>query len=132
MNFTKIDNSLAVEGFVLVKNCEKKNAKNGSMYLDMVLADKDDEIIAKLWGYDESVEKPEVNTLVKVRGTLQEYNGKDQLIVQRIRNVVEGDNVSVSDFVKSADITGEETPRARLKLQPEAYWQPVFFCPKQD
>ena len=108
MNFTKIDNSLAVEGFVLVKNCEKKNAKNGSMYLDMVLADKDDEIIAKLWGYDESVEKPEVNTLVKVRGTLQEYNGKDQLIVQRIRNVVEGDNVSVSDFVKSADITGEE------------------------
>ena len=75
----------------------------------MLLADKDGEIYAKMWDFKEEITPlPEVNTVVKARGTLQQYNGNDQFIIQRLRATVEGDNVSVSDFVKSADITGEE------------------------
>jgi 3'-5' exoribonuclease len=75
----------------------------------MVLADKESEIFAKMWDYREDVTPlPEVNTVVKARGQLQQYNGNDQFIVQRLRPSVAGDDVKVSDFVKSADITGEE------------------------
>ncbi|MBR2877004.1 MAG: HD domain-containing protein, partial [Clostridia bacterium] len=98
-----------VECFALVKNCEKKNAKNGTFYLDILLADKDGEMYSKMWDYREDVTPlPEVNTVVKARGTLQQYNGNDQFIIQRLRPAVAGDNVSVSDFVKSADFSGEE------------------------
>ena len=40
MNFTPCEKSGAYEGFALVKSCDKKSAKNGTFYLDMVLGDK--------------------------------------------------------------------------------------------
>lgn len=107
MNFTPCEKSGAYEGFALVKSCDKKSAKNGTFYLDMVLGDKDGEIYAKMWDYrEETVPFPQVNTVVKVRGLLQQYNGNDQFIVQRMRPAVEEDNVSMTDFVKSADCDG--------------------------
>ena len=115
MNFSQCDKPGVVECFALVKSCDKKSAKNGSTYLDMLLADKDGEIYAKMWDYREEITPlPEVNTVVKARGTLQQYNGNDQFIVQRLRPTVEGDNVSVSDFVKSADVSGEDVWRYYL------------------
>jgi 23S rRNA maturation-related 3'-5' exoribonuclease YhaM len=49
MNFTQCDKPGVVECFALVKSCDKKSAKNGSTYLDMLLADKDGEVYAKMW-----------------------------------------------------------------------------------
>ena len=109
MNFTQCDKPGVVECFALVKTCDKKSAKNGSTYLDLLLADKEGEVYAKMWDYKEEITPlPEVNTVVKARGVLQQYNGNDQFIIQRLRPAVAGDNVSVSDFVKSADVSGEE------------------------
>ena len=108
MNFTPCEKNGAYEGFALVKSCDKKSAKNGTFYLDMVLGDKDGEIYAKMWDYrEEATPLPQVNTVVKVRGLLQQYNGNDQFIVQRIRPTVADDNISMTDFVKSADCEGE-------------------------
>ena len=108
MNFTPCEKSGAYEGFALVKSCDKKSAKNGTFYLDMVLGDKDGEIYAKMWDYrEETTPLPQVNTVVKVRGLLQQYNGNDQFIVQRIRPTVADDNISMTDFVKSADCEGD-------------------------
>lgn len=107
MNFVQCEKPGAVEGFAFVKSCDKKSAKNGTFYLDMVLSDKDGEIAAKLWDYrEDAVTMPEVNTVIKVRGALQQYNGNDQLIVQRIRPVTPSDNINISDYVKSADYSG--------------------------
>lgn len=108
MNFTPCEKNGAVEGFALVKSCDKKNAKNGTVYLDAVLSDKDSEIVAKLWDFKEdTMRMPAVNTVVKVRGLLQQYNGADQFIIQRMRPVCESDKISINDFVKSADYSGE-------------------------
>ena len=107
MNFTPCEKSGAYEGFALVKSCDKKSAKNGTFYLDMVLGDKDGEIYAKMWDYREDVVPfPQVNTVIKVRGMLQQYNGNDQFIVQRMRPAIAEDNISMADFVKSADCDG--------------------------
>ncbi len=73
----------------------------------MILSDKDGEITAKLWDFrEDAISMPEVNTVIKVRGTLQQYNGNDQLIVQRIRPTTPNDNINMSDYVKSADYSG--------------------------
>ncbi len=109
MNFKEIGNNGLVEGFAIIKQCEKKMAKNGSFYLDLVLSDKDGEIFAKLWSYnEESHGQYDTDSFVKIRGTISQYNGHDQLRIDRIRSVIESDNVDVSDFVKSADYTGED------------------------
>lgn len=109
MNFKDIGNNGLVEGFAVIKQCEVKMAKNGNNYLDLVLADKSGEIFAKLWDYNESAHgKYETDMFVKVRGTVSQYNGHDQLRIERIRPVIESDNVDVSDFVKSADYSGDD------------------------
>lgn len=109
MKFTNTERSGVVETFGLVKNCEKKSAKNGTFYLDMVICDKDSELVAKLWDFkEESQQVPVVNAIMKFRGTLQQYNGAEQFIVQRFRPVNDGDGVQVSDFVKSAEYGGAD------------------------
>jgi 3'-5' exoribonuclease len=109
MNFKDIGNNGLVEGFAVIKQCDKKMAKNGNSYLDLVLSDKDGEIFAKLWDYNEASHgKYETDMFVKVRGAISQYNGHDQLRVERIRPVIDSDNVDVADFVKSADFSGED------------------------
>ncbi len=98
-----------VEGFGLVKSCDKKSAKNGTFYLDILLSDNEGEVYAKMWDYREAVTPmPVVNSVIKFRGNLQQYNGNDQLIVQRIRPTDVNDNINMADFVKSADFAGDD------------------------
>ena len=98
-----------VEGFGLVKSCDKKSAKNGTFYLDILLSDNEGDVYAKMWDYREDVvPMPVVNSVIKFRGSLQQYNGNDQLIIQRIRPTDVNDNINMADFVKSADCDGSE------------------------
>ncbi len=108
MNFTEFERAGLYEGFALVKSCDKKSAKNGTFYLDMVIADKSSEMVAKMWDYkEENVPFPQVNTVVKLRGTIQQYNNNDQFVIQRLRPAVPSDNINISDYVKSADCAGD-------------------------
>lgn len=109
MNFTPIDNNGTVDGFCLIKSLDKKTSSKGDAYLDMTLSDAQGEINAKLWRYREEVTGAfSVNELVKIRGVIAPYNGVDQLKIERIRHVVPEDGVRVSDFVKTADYSGEQ------------------------
>lgn len=82
------------EGFLLVRTSEQRAANSGSRYLDMTLADKTGDINAKLW--DGAFAPPPVGTVVKVRGTVQEYNGRLQLRVERMRAAQESDGVDIT------------------------------------
>ncbi len=107
MNFTELPNG-QVECFAVVKQSDKKVTSKGLSYLDIKLSDKTGDISAKLWDYKEDIhgEIP-VDSFVKVRGTLSQYQGADQLRVERIRFVLPSDNVDINDYVQSADYTGE-------------------------
>ncbi len=108
MKFTECEKAGFVEGFALVKACDKKNAKNGSVYLDIKIGDKESEMVARLWDFKEGINfLPEVNTVVKLRGTIQQYNGTDQFIIQRIRPAEENE-FDMADFVKSSDYSGND------------------------
>ena len=109
MNFTPIDGSGLVDGFCLIKSIDKKTSSKGDTYLDMTLSDSEGEINAKLWRYNKATHgEYGVNDLVKIRGLITLYNGADQLKVEKIRPVTPEDGVNVSDFVKSADYSGEQ------------------------
>lgn len=108
MNYTKDDGRGNVEGFFLVASCAVKMTKKQQPYLDMMLCDPTGEIGAVFWEYDPEIHGEfAVNTVVKVRGNVSQYNGNDQLRIERIRRTSEADGISISDFVPSAEISGE-------------------------
>ncbi len=109
MNFTPLDNNSLVEGFCLIKTIDKKTSSKGDCYLDITLGDSDGEINGKLWRYSPEIHgEYDVNQIVKVRGTISQYNGADQLRIERIRLSLPEDNVKAEDFVKTAGFSGEE------------------------
>lgn len=108
MNFTPIDGKGLVDGYCLIKSIDIKTSSKGDTYLDLTLADSEGEINAKLWNYNAALGSYEANTVVKVRGTILQYNGQDQLRVEKIRLTNEHDNIRMEDFVKSANYSAEK------------------------
>lgn len=107
MNFIEQRNGV-VDGFALIKTVEKKTNVKGVPYLDLTLCDKGGEISAKLWDYKEELHgEYNVDDLIKFRGQLQQYNGANQLRIDRIRAVIEADGVNITDFVPSSEYSGE-------------------------
>lgn len=97
------------DGYCLVKSCEKKVNVKGVPYLDLILCDRTGEINAKIWDYKEDIHGVYASgDLIKVRGTVTQYNGADQMRVDRIRPVLPEDNVDPGDFVPSSEYGGEE------------------------
>ena len=116
MNFTPIDNNGLVDGSCIIKSIEQKTSSKGDAYLDMMLGDSDGEINAKLWRYQKELHgEYTVNELVKIRGLISQYNGSDQLKIERIRHTTPEDNVNIADFVKTAAFSGEEMFAELLK-----------------
>ncbi len=109
MNFTPVDNSGRVDGYCLVKSVEQKTSAKGDTYLDFTLGDATGEINAKLWRYS-SIEHGEykLNDIVKIRGTISQYNGADQLRIERIRTCTEQDNVHLEDLVRTSGYSSEQ------------------------
>lgn len=106
MDFKQLPNGMC-EGFVVLRKCEEKKTKNGSAYLDLIIGDKNGEMTAKLWDYTGASGLFEQEMVVKIRGNVEQYNGKDQFRVSQIRPVSENDVYNLSDLVPSSDIGGE-------------------------
>ncbi len=107
MNFKSISNGM-VDGFCLITAATVKTTAKGLQYLDLMLSDDSGEINGKLWDYSEMTHGAyAVGDIVKVRGTVTVFNNTDQLRIERIRKAVPADGVDPSQFVKSAEYTGE-------------------------
>ena len=77
----QLQRDMRFEGFLLVRSAEKRKDVKGNDYVDMNLTDRTGEINCKIWNWDAGAETPETGSAVKVRGTVQEYNGRLQLRV---------------------------------------------------
>ncbi len=112
MNFTSCGSNGAVEGFCIIKAVEKKTTAKGAAYLDMTISDKSGEMNAKLWDYRELTMKFKPFDFVKVRGTVVSFNDAEQFRIERIRHVLDSDNVKIEDYVESAELSGEAMLRS--------------------
>lgn len=96
------------EGYLIVRSAEQRAAASGKFYLDMTLADKSGSINAKMW--DGTVQPPVAGSIVKVRATGNEFNGRMQLRVEKIRAAESRDGVDMSTLIPCAP----EDPKAML------------------
>ncbi len=106
MNFKELPNGM-VDGFVILKKCEEKKARNGSSYLDLIIADNDGEMSAKLWDVGDTGVF-EQDMIVKIRGSVEMYNGREQFRIVNIRPVKDGDSYNIAELVPSSEIGGEQ------------------------
>ena len=88
------------EGYLIVRSAEQRASANGKNYLDMTLADKSGSINAKMW--DGTVQPPLAGSIVKVRATGNEFNGRMQLRVEKIRAAESRDQVDMSTLIPCA------------------------------
>lgn len=106
MNFVELPNGMC-DGFVILKKCEEKKTKNGSTYLDIIIADKDGEMSGKWW------DCPiggvfQADMIVKIRGVVEQYNGRDQFRVSQMRPTNSEDQYDLSNLVPASEIGGEQ------------------------
>ncbi|MEG0051244.1 MAG: HD domain-containing protein [Terrisporobacter sp.] len=100
-----------IESFFLVKSVECKITNNSTTnkYLDFMFIDSTGEINAKLWECNNNIENIiKDNMLVKVRAIVNEYRGKLQLKVEKVRPATEEDNVNINEFIISAPYKSED------------------------
>lgn len=88
------------EGFLLVRTAEQRTSSNGGKYLDMTLCDTTGDINCKMW--DGTVPPPRQGGIMKVRGTVQEYNGRLQMRIERLRNPGPEDDIDPGKLMPCA------------------------------
>ena len=87
----------------VVTEKDLRSKKNGGMYLHIRLADRTGELDAKVWEHPEEIARMfERDQVVKVRGNLEQYNEKPQLVVTKIRRC-EPEEFSPEDFYASSE-----------------------------
>jgi len=98
-----------VQGFFVIKAAALKTSSNNNKYMDYTLGDKTGEINGKHWDYD-PVRDGEYSEgmLVKIRGTVTEWQNQLQFKIEKIRQHQPGDNVRIEDFVQTAPFVPED------------------------
>ncbi len=107
----------SVECFAVIKDITIKTSAKGGEFLDMNLTNKTGAINAKLWDYSPLIHGSFIaGDVIKVRGVLSQFNGADQLKIEKIRHITSNDNINPSDYVKSADFDSDEMFNALIEI----------------
>lgn len=87
-----------VTSFFLVCDKEIRTGSTGRSYLRLELGDRTGTIEARMWEkFEELAESFERDHFVKVQGRIEEYRGRPQLIVDRIRRAPDSE-IDLADF----------------------------------
>ncbi|NGQ95368.1 HD domain-containing protein [Brevibacillus sp. SYP-B805] len=98
--------------FCLVKSREVGVASNQTEYLNLEVGDRSGTMTAKLWDVTEEMKAMiQVKSVIKIDAQVQQYRGKKQLVIHRIRLAAPADEVSVESL---APVSSQ---------QPEAMWE---------
>ena len=89
-----------IDHFLLIRRIDLRNTKSGSDFLSTELGDKTASLNANIWeGFAELAARGKVGDVVKVAGTVEEYQGSLQIRVSSIRLALEKDRVKPQDFL---------------------------------
>lgn len=95
--------------FFLIRKVECKTTGSGSKYLDLLLGDSSGEITARLWDCTPENETQFAgNMLVKVKGSVVEWQGKKQIKIDKIRPVTGEDGVNIREYIPVAPFEPED------------------------
>lgn len=105
-------------GFLLVRSSDQRTGKTGTQYLDMNLIDRSGEINCKVW--DGNAVPPAQGTVIKVQGRVEEYNGRLQMRILKMRDTTASDEVDMSKLVPCAP-ESPEVMMAEIEQTIEAF-----------
>lgn len=91
-----------VEDFFMIKKFNIKTSSNNKPFCDITLVDNSGEVNAKIWDIPKDFEPFPEGSLVKIRGTVSEWNGSNQVAINKIRLAVDSDQCDISDFLMTA------------------------------
>lgn len=100
LTVASLSRDMKFEGFLLVRSADQRTSSNGGKYLDLTLCDTTGDINCKMW--DGTVPPPKQGAVIKVRGTVQEYNGRLQMRIERLRTPSPADEVDVNQLMPCA------------------------------
>lgn len=93
----------AVDHFLLVKKCEARLTKSGKEFISLELGDKSGSLSSNLWddvsGFKSIKNSLTIGEIVKVVGSIDEYQGNPQIKIENIKLAKQSDNVSAKDFL---------------------------------
>ncbi len=92
-----------IDHFLLVKKCELRLTKAGKEFLSLELGDKSTSSASNLWDDVASFKSIKnslaVGDVVKITGSMDEYQGNSQIKIDTIRLTKQSDNVTAKDFL---------------------------------
>lgn len=88
-----------ITSFFVVANKQVKSKKSGEAYLSLMLGDRSGQVQAMMWdNVAEVLDAFDQDDFVKVKGLIQKYNGRWQIIVHKLRKLEEAE-VDYSDYL---------------------------------
>lgn len=100
------------DDFFLMKSMAVRVGSNQKKYIDMILGDKTGDVSAKKWDASDAeiseMESYGENAIIKVRASVTEWQGKQQLKVSRFRQAVDTDDFDVTEFIRTAPEKGRD------------------------
>jgi 3'-5' exoribonuclease len=92
-----------IDHYLLIRRIELRSTRSGSDFLSTELGDKTTSLNANVWeGFTEVAAKAKVGDVVKVAGTVEEYQGSLQIRVSSIRLATSTDNVIPTNFLRQS------------------------------
>lgn len=89
-----------VDHFLVIRKIELRSTRTGKDFLSTELGDKTASLNASIWeGFTEIAAKAKIGDVVKVTGTIEEYQGTLQIRVASVKLAIDSDNVSPRDFL---------------------------------
>jgi 3'-5' exoribonuclease len=89
-----------IDHFLLIRRLELRSTRSGKDFLSTELGDKTISLNANVWeGFTSIASKAKVGDVVKVEGTIEEYQNTLQIRVNSIRLATPYDEISPKDFL---------------------------------
>lgn len=89
-----------VDHFLLIRRIDLRSTRSGSDFLSTELGDKTASLNANIWeGFAELAARGKVGDVIKVAGTVEEYQGSLQIRISSARIALTSDGVRPRDFL---------------------------------
>jgi 3'-5' exoribonuclease len=93
-----------VDHYLLISRLDVRNTKAGKEYLSLELQDKSIALNANVWeSFQGLLNSSKLGDVVKINGTIEEFQGSLQIRISKIRPLSPSDNISPVDFLPKSE-----------------------------
>ncbi len=124
-DLTELTKGNIIDHFLMIRKIEIRNTKAGKKFLSMEVGDKSGSINTNVWndtaGFDNIADNGKVGDILKVSGSIDEFQGVPQIKVSSIRLTTPADNVEVQNFLprsaRDPEVMEKELSLALMRSQ---------------